>query len=173
MTEAWFFGDHNALQQAGCPADKLPPKLKIGCDPEAFETDDAAFSLDDGAACSALIARNTRTHKADRPRWVLPSRPTIPWYRRESHPKAYLTWLCRDPEHERCSIYREAEGGAAALGGLRWKEVLGDPSHFVWARALIGDLADVLSVSLPDLTEGKRGSFLQDVNEQERVFRNL
>jgi hypothetical protein len=149
MIESWLFGDEAALRAAGVPPERLPARLAPGRDPEQLETDDALFSSDDGSSCTALAERSARRRQAVRPRWVLPERPTIPLWRREMHPKAYLSWLCRDPANERCSTYRESEGGAAALASLSWPAVLGTPSHFGWARALVHDLARALNEPVP------------------------
>lgn len=51
MLETWFFGDPSALLAAGVPDHRLPARLRHGADPETFETDDSAFSLDDGSDC--------------------------------------------------------------------------------------------------------------------------
>lgn len=149
MIESWLFGDPSALRTAGIPDERLPARLAMGCDPERFETDDPPFSNDDGSGCTALAERNARKRQAIRPRWVLQERPSLPHWRREAHPKAYLSWLCRDPKHERCSTYRESDGGAAALASLSWPAVLGGPSHFTWARALVLDLATALNEPVP------------------------
>lgn len=154
MIESWLFGDATALATVGVPEERMPPRLVSGRDPERFETSDPDFSMDDGSACAALAARNARRHEARRPAWVLVPRPTVPLWRRELHPKAYLSWLCRDPANERCSTYREAEGGADALASLSWPVVLGAPDHFQWARALVHDLADALNEPVPAFAEG-------------------
>jgi hypothetical protein len=149
MIESWLFGDEEALRAARVPVERLPARLAEGCDPERFATEDAAFSADDGASCQRLLERNARKRKAEVPRWVLSERPAIPGWRREAHPKAYLSWLCRDPDHERCTTYRESEAGASGLATLRWPVVLGPPDHFAWARALVLDVANALDEPIP------------------------
>jgi len=160
---------------AGVPVDRLPPRIREGADPEAFETDDAAFSADDGSACTALNAQNARKRKPERPQWLLPARPELPDYRRERHPKAYLAWLCRDPEDKRCcSTYRESRGGADALRALSWPAVLRTPTHARFARTFFRDLADVLGPPALAVGEGEEHPLLaRSEAPQDRVLRNL
>jgi hypothetical protein len=155
MIEAWFFADPSVLPAAGVPLDRLPPLLQDGVDPEAFATEDVRFSADDGACCAALAVRNagrpSRTQR--RPPWLLPVRADLPAYRRERHPKAYLSWLCRDPDDDRCSTYRESSHGASALRSLGWARMLAAPSHARFARCIVQDLAEALgppAIALPD-----------------------
>lgn len=172
MIESWLFGDPAALCTAGVPEERLPARLATGCDPEQFATDDPGYSADDGAQCTELVSRNARKRPPIRPRWILPDRPSIPHWRREAHPKAYLSWLCRDPGHERCSTYRESDGGAAALASLRWPTVLGAPSHFTWARALILDIASALNEPVPAFASGGACSTMPGTGS-DPVLRNL
>ncbi len=173
MIEAWLFGDEAALRAARVPEERLPARLAEGCDPERFMTDDAAFSADDGASCEKLRQRNARGRKTDVPRWVLSPRPAIPGWRREGHPKAYLSWLCRDPNHERCTAYRESEGGASGLAAMRWPVVLGSPNHFAWARALILDVANALDASIPAYVSNGIRAEMPGGSGGDLVLRNL
>jgi hypothetical protein len=73
---------------------------------------------------------------AHRPAWLVDNR--------EAHPKAFLSWLCRDGTEKKCSRYRETHEGAKALCDLDWASVLGHPERCTFVRALIEDLADGL-----------------------------
>ncbi len=145
MIEAWFFADPNVLPVAGVPLERLPPLLRDG-DPEAFETSDPTFSGDDGSACAAIAARNAgrSSQSQRRPAWVLPAREDLRSYWRERHPKAYLSWLCRDPGDDRCSTYRESHHGADALRRLDWRRALATPDRLRFARSIVDDLAEAL-----------------------------
>jgi hypothetical protein len=176
MVEAWFFADAGAFLPLGVPASQLPPRLKLGVDPEAFETDDPSFSADDASHCLALIARNASNSRA-KPKqapWMLKLRDDLPAYRRERHPKAYLNWLCRTPSDERGSTYRESIHGARALAGLDWQSVLASPSHYSFARALVQDLAEKLGPPALSLPPGDECPLLaRSKAPPARVLRNL
>lgn len=161
MIEAWLFGDAGSLRAAFVPEERLPARLATGIDPESFQTDDAAFSSDDGAHCTALLERNTRTKAQARAPWVLRERPDLPRWRREAHPKAYLSWLCREPADEKCSTYRESKGGAAGLAALDWPTALSEAS-----------LADALNEPAPPFAEGLAGSF-SPATKTAPLLRNL
>jgi hypothetical protein len=176
MIEAWFFADPAALVMAGVPAERLPPRLRRDVDVEDFETDDAPFSNDDGTICAALLARNARrpSRKSERAPWALARRPELPGYRRERHPKAYLSWLCRDPSSERCTAYRESDHGRSALEGLPWARVLGSPRHCRFARTLVNDLAEVLGAPAVPLPPGEEHPLLtRSGATAARVLRNV
>jgi len=174
--EAWFFADPASLRTASVPESRLPARLREGVDLEAFETEDPDFVADDGAGCTELQAQNARrpNRKPDRTPWVLPSRPDLPAYRSERHPKAYLAWLCRDPRHKKCSTYKESDHGAAALASLNWQALLANPSHCIWARALIHDLSDALGPPIPAFPAGSENPLVaRSTPRATRVLRNL
>lgn len=174
MIEAWFFADPSVLPLAGVKVDRLPPRLRECVDPELFETDDAEFSAEDGSAWVALEGQRTRRRASDRPPWILPLRPELAGYRRERHPKAYLSWLCRDPQEKRWSTYRESQGGAKALGALDWPRVVGNPTHCMFARALLGDLSEVLGRPAAELPSGQEHHLVARATApQARVLRNV
>lgn len=175
MIEAWFFADPAVLTAVGVPLDRLPPRLKDGVDPEAFETEDDTYSADDGSACTALAARNVAraTRFPRRAAWMLPARQDLPAYRRERHPKAYLSWLFRDPTDDRCSRYRESAHGAEALRRLGWDRVLATPTHARFARSLIQDLAAVLGEPAIELPKGDEHPLLVGASGSPRVLRNV
>jgi hypothetical protein len=153
MTEAWFFSGDQSLALHGVPAERKP-RLRAGADPESFETDDAEYSADDGALCAQMAERNRRRNERRRAPWILTPQPDAAWFTRERHPKAYLEWLCRDPSDNKCTTWREADPGAAALRALDWEAVLAHPSHCGYARALLDDLADALGEPAPFLPGG-------------------
>jgi hypothetical protein len=148
MTEAWFFADVQSLAGNGVPADR-PARLRPGVDPESFETDDAAFSADDGSACATMADRNRRRREDRHPPWIIAPQADAPWFGRERHPKAYLQWLCREPGDNWCTSWRESRAGAEALRALSFHATLANPSHCAYARALIDDLADALAEPAP------------------------
>lgn len=134
MIESWLFGDEGCLSRAGVLASRLPPRLYPG-DPEALRTNDPDYMADDGQGCTQLIRRNRNKRRPVKAAWVRDDR--------ERHPKAYLTWLCRDPAEKKCSTYRESDGGVDALRALNWMTALKEPKHLCYARALIQDISDL------------------------------
>lgn len=148
MTEAWFFADAQSMARNGVPADR-PARLRPSIDPESFETEDALFSADDGAACATMADRNRRRREDRRPPWMIAPQADAPWFVRERHPKAYLQWLCRDPDDNWCTRWRESKAGAEALRELSFAAVLANPSHCAYVRALIDDLSDALGERAP------------------------
>jgi hypothetical protein len=140
MIEAWLFADPNGPRNAGVPADRLPPNWESERDPEAFLTRDPAFLADDGSTCTAWHALSRAKKKTHKLGWNKEQR--------ESHPKAFLSWLCRDPAEKNCSRYRESHEGADALAALDWEEALRLPEHCTYLRALVEDLADGLGETL-------------------------
>ena len=148
MTEAWFFSGGQSLAPNGVPAERRP-RLRAGADAEVFETDDPEYSADDGTLCAQMADRNQRRDERRRAPWILTPQRDAAWFTRERHPKAYLEWLCRDPGDNKCTTWREADPGAAALRALDWEAVLSHPSHCGYARALLDDLADALGEPAP------------------------
>jgi hypothetical protein len=153
MTEAWFFADPGSLARNGVPPNR-PARLRADVDPEAFESDDPAYSADDGSACLTIADRNRRRRENRRAPWLITAQPDVSWFVRERHPKAYLQWLCCEPHDNQCTGWRESKAGAEALRGLDWGAVLSNPAHCAYARALIDDLADALGEPLPLLSGG-------------------
>ncbi len=148
MTEAWFFADPKSIGGNGVPAGRTA-RLRARTDPEAFETDDSVYSTDDGSACRKLADRNRRRRENRRAPWLIAPQSDVPWFVRERHPKAYLQWLCRDPDDNHCTAWSESKAGAEALGKLDWGAVLKNPKHCAYARALIDDVADALDEPQP------------------------
>lgn len=52
-----------------------------------------------------------------------------------------------DGAHECCTRYSEAHAGVSALAAIDWSRLLEDPNRATFARALVGDLADLLDQS--------------------------
>lgn len=136
MIESWLFADHPRLVVAGVPSTRRA-RLVAGRDPEHFLTDDPHYLEADDQQCHQLRARRRRGRLG-----------RAPWIRedRDRHPKAYLSWLCRDPQSKRCTTYRETDHGSKALAQLDWATLIRSPRHMTYARALIGDLADALGI---------------------------
>lgn len=140
MIEAWMFADAAGPRNAGVPSERLPPCLARARDPERFLAEDPEYAADDAGQCPPWRSR------AKRPEWIRE--------RRAEHPKAYIAWLCRDPEAKKCSRYREtcSEGercGASALAQLDWVSALQEPEHCLFLRALVEDIADALAIDNP------------------------
>lgn len=137
MPESWFFGEPAALGRAGVPEDRLP-LLAADRDPEDFLTDDPAYELDDGSACTRWVERGRKLGRSEpHPFWLGTSR-------RREHPKAYLTWLARHPSQGDCTCYGETRQGARALRQLSWSTVLMDGARFAYLRAMVRDLERAL-----------------------------
>lgn len=170
MTEAWFYGDPGSTARNRVPEGRAP-RLRAGVDPEAFETDDADYSADQGEACAQLLDRNRRRKEDRRPPWVIAPKPEAPWFTRERHPKAYLQWLCRDPRENACTAWQESKSGAEALRALDWQAVLANPAQCTFARALLADLADALREPAPFPAGG--GLAPQTARRQGGVLRNV
>jgi hypothetical protein len=94
---------------------------------------------------------------------------------RARHPKAYLSWLCRDPLEPDCTSYRETDGGAAALRGLDWPAVVRRPDHMRFARSLLADLADALGRWPTTISQGGNEAPLTSIRHapKDRVLRNM
>ncbi len=136
MIEAWLFADPSGPGNATVPAARLPPSWEHTRDPEDFLTRDPVYLADDCSACAAWHALPPRRAQDHKPAWQREQR--------EAHPKAFLSWLCRDPAANKCSHYRETHEGADALRRLDWTSALRVPDHCTFLRALVEDLADGL-----------------------------
>ncbi|HSN97320.1 MAG TPA: hypothetical protein VLS89_03445 [Candidatus Nanopelagicales bacterium] len=174
MPESWLFADPNGPVNSGVRAEESI-RLKQGIDPEQFETDDPAYSSDDGAKCSQLLDRNRRRGEDRRPPWVIKPNEKYPWCTRERHPKAYLQWLCRDPAENTCTRWQESRQGVEALRKLDWQAALAEPAWCTWLRALVEDLADGLGEPTP--VPGVAGTTCpltaRKHKDQSAVLRNL
>lgn len=162
MIEAWLFADPASVDVAGIPSDRVP-RLTKGRDPEQFSTDDPEYTVATDAECIAM-SRKRRNRRAA---WMRPDRLR--------HPKAYLSWLCRDPSARDCTNYHETDGGAAALQRLDWPTVVRQPHHMRYARSLLADMADVLGRWPSVIPQGGDEAHLTSIRHapRERVLRNM
>lgn len=142
MMEAWLFADPAGPANAGVPEGRLPPNWQSQRDPEDFLTLDPDYLGDTGASCERWLALPPKQQKDHKPRWLRPAS-------RGEHPKAFLAWLSRAPADRECTGYRETHEGASALRKLAWANVLANPAHCTYARALLDDLADALGEPSP------------------------
>src|SRR5580704_7496907 len=147
MAEAWLFADPRGPSNAGVSPDRLPASWEDARDPEDFLTQDPTYLADDGSACTAWRALPPSRQKSNKRIWLKDQR--------ELHPKAFLAWLCRDPEEKNCSRYRETHEGAHALRSLDWTAALRNPEHCTYLRALVEDLADGLGERPPLPIDGR------------------
>ena len=122
MVESYFFGETAALDRA--KAHRAPNRFDTARDLEDFEVADPAY--------------------------LAPAPSTAPWKAepRHRHPKNYIRYLC-DPTGTQLRAYRETHEGLEALRVLDWSSVLRNEAHAAFARALVDDVADALSVSSP------------------------
>lgn len=142
MMEAWLFADPAGPANAGVLEGRLPPNWQSRRDPEDFLTLDPDYLSDTGASCERWLALPPKRQKDHKPLWLRPAS-------RGEHPKAFLAWLSRAPAERECTGYRETHEGASALQRLAWANVLANPAHCTYARALIDDLADALGEPSP------------------------
>jgi len=179
MVESWLYADPGGLIRAEVPAARLPPLLLPNNDPEAFLANDPAYSADSGLACDARLKRAQRKGKKAKPEdwespWMLHNKHGLVAHVRERHPKAYLCWLCREPNNERGTTYQEVEGGARSLEGLDWAAALRDPQQMTYLRSLVVDVADMLGISLPAAMVGQEASHTAlSQRPRANVLRNL
>jgi len=147
MTEAYFFGETQALQRAGTVQQAvLPDPLDL----EQFLTVDQPF-LD-------LPPRTDRL--ANMPQ-------------RQFHPKSYLHYLCDPTLVNRRRKYRETANGVAALESLDWKQVLSAPPHCPFLHAFLDDLGDALNTPLPFIDRMWADRRVRYPGPADRVLRNL
>lgn len=140
MIESWIFADPGGPTRAGV-ADQTPVMLAPNRDPEDLLVVHPDYVQATDAECTcwqALPSDTSQRRKARnklRPAWVKAGD------RRVRHPKAYLSWLCRNAAERNCTRYQETVGGAQALGGLDWNAVLRSPDAVPYLRALVADIA--------------------------------
>ncbi|AUX48018.1 uncharacterized protein SOCE26_095440 [Sorangium cellulosum] len=150
MTEAYLFGDVDALRVAGVQAGQNP--MLTHDDVERFETDDPAW-------LPTCKQENMSRQK------------TTAWWVHERHPKHYLEHLT-----ERGGVfYEETDHGKRALIGLLWGGVPKSRADTPVLRALLEDLSDWFHVTNP-LGAGDLNAFLyplRSVNRANLVLRNL
>ena len=151
MIEAWFFIDEGALNRAGVQSLESVSFGKDS-DPESFLTDDQSFLAADAAFCTALAKQRRNCIKKNKPKWI--DNENRCW-----HPKGYLQWLTRDPEHKHCTKYQESRHGAHALEEFDWKQVpTRHKDHLGYLKAMVEDLEQGLeSKSVVDLGSPPNG----------------
>lgn len=163
MIESWLFADPARLTVASVPA-TTRVLVEPGRDPEDFRTCDEHYARADDSGCRKLRKRRGRRQPA-------------PWNRsdRHLHPKAYLSWLCRDPDAKNCTTYHESRQGRHALEQLDWSIVLRNENWMSYARSLIEDLADALDCWPRGLARNGREAPLTSIHHPPRdpVLRNL
>lgn len=160
MIEAWLLADPGGAKRAGAHPRLLPPQLEPHCDPEFLRIVDACFLHDEGG----YLPDNVK------PAWLKKSNV------RPHHAKAYLSWLCLDPEVRGATRYQESGTGAAALGGLNWPAVFPDATpRMPFLSALINDLSAALGVQPQGLPPTLTGAQLTCISRRprEHVLRNL
>jgi hypothetical protein len=146
MTEAYFFGDPQAMQRAGADrAHQLPPNIDL----EQFRTVDQEFL-------------------------TLPPNPRIKnMPQRELHPKSYLQHLCDPTLTDQRRKYRETHNGVAALASLNWELVVSSPPHCPFLHAFLDDLAEALNSPLPFIDRLRASPLSRFPGPIDRIFRNL
>lgn len=146
----------------------LPPRLQQGCDPECFAADDPDYLADDGSTCTKWKGLPALYQKRQRPEWLKSTYP------RQSHPKRYLAWLCRDPGARNCSSFNERTA-AEALVRLSWAQALRVSRHMTFARSFICDLSDGLSCAPAGIDLSGIQAPLTSIHtpHPKRVLRNL
>ena len=162
MIESWLFANLEGLSKA-CNYKGIA-RLNPGRDPECFLSDDLAYNADSGAGCLCWHSLTDRKKKEHRPQWLKTDQ-------RELHPKAYLSWLCFDPNEKKCSHYSETGSGVEALKSLQWTKLFQNPNHACFARSMIYDIATFLNEDDPFPGLTAQETMLQDCND--RVLRNI
>lgn len=179
MVESWLFPDPRALRAAGVTSEalgRLAHSLDPDCDPEDFRVDDGDYERAGAEGCTRWQAMARRTSsqrkraKKNRPAWARDwaARPQA----KARHPKAYLSWLCRDPASPKCSAYDETSGGARALAQLDWSALMAQPEGALFARALLEDIAECLGLESP-FPGAVAPATARSVLPREPVLRNL
>ncbi|MGB0713547.1 MAG: hypothetical protein ACPGUC_08315 [Gammaproteobacteria bacterium] len=162
MIESWLFAGGEDVTKL-LFAEDCTPRLLEGSDPECFQSTDTEYQEDTGEECTSWIGKGRRNNS--RPAWLKPG------IDRMIHPKAYLSWLHRNPSEKTCSNYSESGIGAQALGTLDWASLLANPEHAQFARAMIDDLAYCLTAPPP--YPGQCANETATGQPADRVLRNL
>jgi hypothetical protein len=147
MTEAYFFGDNNALARAKTVR---PPQLPPNLDLEQFRTVDQEFL--------SLPAGTNRI--CDMPN-------------REVHPKWYLHYLCDPTLADRSRRYKETKNGADALRLLDWARVLKVSPHCPFLHAFLDDLCNALNTPLEYVDSARADARVRCPGPRNRILRNM
>jgi hypothetical protein len=150
MIESYFFGERGALTNAGVSI-QITPRLTHPTDVEDFES------------CDPDWLKRCQTENAK-------SRPAMPWWRHEKHPKHYLDFLVDKSGNE----YDEVEVGATTLGAIAWAAVPKVADDFRFARCLFQDLADWFGVANPVMPGRLDPAFYpQNPQSETLILRNM
>lgn len=147
MTEAYFYGDPEALQRARV---QRQPLLPDGVDLELFRTIDQNY----------LDLPPKSKDITDHPQ-------------RGNHPKSYLQYLCDPTLSDKNLRYRETHEGKAALESLNWELVLQHPSRCPFLTAFLDDLSWALDCHLPFVDSENVDPRVRVFRTQNRILRNL
>jgi len=151
MTEAYFFGESDALRRAGAERDSTVSGINMNIE-EFLVSDDADY-------LNAPL--QSGDWKAD---WA------VDFQKRKQHPKHYLQYLC-DPigVKKRKERYRETHGGVLALETLNWNAVLKNQKYVTFLRSLFDDISDRFNLENPysgnchPLTDYAGGTLLRNI----------
>ena len=147
MTEAYFFGDPEALNRANV---QRISQLPVDVDLEQFRTIDQTY---------LELPPNTKNIK-DMPQ-------------REIHPKSYIQFLCDPTLSDKNLRYRETHNGKDALESLNWELVLQHPSRCPFLTAFLDDLSWALDCHLPFVDSENADPRVRVFGSQNRILRNL
>jgi hypothetical protein len=150
MTEAYFFGEPNALIRAGATQKSTVSGKNI--DVENFEvTHDTNY----------LAAPKGTSFWAENPQ------------ERPLHPKRYLDYLCcQDLNKNKKKRYRETYGGVNALKTLDWESVFsGNPSDVKYLRSLFEDIS--WRFNLPNPYFGECAPVTAYKTGRDKILRNI
>ena len=147
MTEAYFFGEADALQRARV---SRTPQLPADLDLEHFRTIDQEFL--------ALPARTKDIAE-------IPAR--------EFHPKCYLRYLCDPTLMDKRNRYRETDQGVAALSTLDWSDVMRPSPHCPFLHAFLDDIGAALNSPLPFVNPAHADARVRFPGPKDRILRNL
>ncbi len=148
MTEAYFFGEPNALVRA--KAHHGPDPLPVNADLENFQTTDTNY-----------LALPPNKLIADMPD-------------RAHHPKSYVQYLCNPSlSANRKQGYRETHNGCDALRTLDWESVCSRPPHCPFLTAFLDDLCDALNSPLPFVNQNHTDPRVRVFALQNRILRNI
>ncbi|OQX19200.1 MAG: hypothetical protein BWK80_37135 [Desulfobacteraceae bacterium IS3] len=150
MTESYFFGDADALRNAGVQ-DAVKPKL-VYSDVEQFESNDPAWL--------PICQKENKKRQQ-----------VMSWWYHECHPKHYLEHLT-----ERSGVfYDENTYGKKALEEIAWRQVPKCQSDTVFIRSLFEDIAEWFGILNPLGSGDTSLNFYPDrrINRDLMLLRNI
>ena len=146
MTEAYFFGEPDALRRAGAIP---PPPSALAPDVEHFQTSDATF---------LTLPQNDRL--TDMPMRAL-------------HPKSFLKYLCDPSLSNKKLKYSETKNGVAALELLAWEQVVQNAPYCPFLHAFLDDLSFALNCPRPFINSACADQRVRYPKGQNPVLRNI